>query len=136
LEQWLGYVKQGSSRRMLARMISLESRQTKLDGKVSNLLEKTHANSQALIDIQSVFSKFLGKLKDEPSSHLKHQASPHDANMVPKKIVAIHDVDPLDTFVGSSGNEVNVHSFSRGQIDSLVEINQNVTSPFMTTCDL
>ncbi len=52
---------------MSAIMTSLESKHIELDGKISNLLEKTHVNSQALIDINSMFTKFLGKLKDEPS---------------------------------------------------------------------
>jgi hypothetical protein len=54
---------------MLAKMISLENRHNELDGKISNLLKKPHANSQALIDIKSMFSKFLGTQKDELSSH-------------------------------------------------------------------
>ncbi len=45
------------------RLTSLETNQVELDGKVSNVLDKTHANSQALANIKSVFSKFLGKLK-------------------------------------------------------------------------
>jgi hypothetical protein len=76
---------------MSARMISLESRHNELDGKFSDLLKKPHANSQALIDIKSMFSKFLGTQKDELSSHLepkstceKKLASLHDASMVPK----------------------------------------------------
>jgi hypothetical protein len=56
-------------------MISLESKQIELDGKISDLLEKTHVNNQALIDINSMFSKFLGKLKDEPSWHLEPKST-------------------------------------------------------------
>jgi len=79
---------------MLAKMISLENRHNELDGKISNLLKKPHANSQALIDIKSMFSKFLGTQKDELSSHSEpkstcatceeKQTSFHDVSMVPK----------------------------------------------------
>jgi len=109
---------------MSTRKISLESKQIELDGKISNLLEKTHVNSQTLIDIKSMFFEFLGKLKDECSPHLEpkftceeQQASLHDTSMVPKKTIAIHDVDPLDTSIGGSGNEVSAHSLSRGKND-------------------
>jgi len=55
---------------MLVRLTSLETNQDELDGKVSNVLDKTHANSQALANIKFMFSNFLGKLKDQgnPSS--------------------------------------------------------------------
>jgi hypothetical protein len=45
---------------MLAKMTSLESKQIELDGKILNLLEKTYVNNQALIDINSMFTKFWG----------------------------------------------------------------------------
>jgi hypothetical protein len=52
------------------RLTNLETNQVELDGKVSNVLDKTHANNQSLAKIKFVFSKFLGKLKDQggPSS--------------------------------------------------------------------
>jgi hypothetical protein len=56
---------------MLVRMTSLKSKQTKLYGKVLSLLDKTHANSQTLVDVKSMFSEFLGKLKDQPNLHLE-----------------------------------------------------------------
>jgi hypothetical protein len=55
---------------MLARMISLKNKETKLDGKVLDLLDKTHANSQTLVDVKSMFPKLLGKLKDQANLHL------------------------------------------------------------------
>ncbi len=95
---------------MLAKMTSLESKHIELDGKVSNLLDVTHENSQALVDIKSMFSKFLGKLKDQTNPHSKpkptceeQQPSPHDVTMIPKEMFPMHDVDPLDTSVGGSG---------------------------------
>lgn len=95
---------------MLAKITNLENKHTELDGKVSNLLDATHENNQALVDIKSTFSKFLGKLKDQTNLHLEpkptfeeQQPSPHDVTMVPKELLPMHDVDPLDTFVGGSG---------------------------------
>jgi hypothetical protein len=38
---------------MLVKMNSLKSRETKLDGKVLDLLDKTHANNQTLVDVKS-----------------------------------------------------------------------------------
>jgi hypothetical protein len=52
---------------MLARLTNLETKQDKLDGKVLNVLDKTHANSQALVNIKSMFLDLLGKLKDHGS---------------------------------------------------------------------
>ncbi len=51
-------------------LTSLETKQAKLDGKVSNVLDKTHANSSSLVDIKSMFSNFLGKLKDQGNPSL------------------------------------------------------------------
>jgi hypothetical protein len=71
-----------------------------------------------------MFSEFLGKLKDQISSHLEpkstceeQQPSPHDVTMVLKEMLCMHDANPLDTFVGGSGNEVNAHSLSKEKID-------------------
>jgi hypothetical protein len=71
-----------------------------------------------------MFSEFLGKLKDQISSHLEpkstceeQQPSLHDVTMVLKEMLPMHDADPLDTFVGGSGNEVNAHSLSKEKID-------------------
>jgi hypothetical protein len=49
---------------MSTRLTNLETKQAELDGKVSNVLDKTHANSQTLANIKSMFLDFLGKLKD------------------------------------------------------------------------
>jgi hypothetical protein len=71
-----------------------------------------------------MFSKFLGKLKDQTNPHSKpkstyeeQQPSPHDVTMVLKKMLPMHDANPLDTFVGGSGNEASAHSLSREKID-------------------
>jgi hypothetical protein len=58
------------SRRVPTKLTSLETKQAKLDGKVSNVLDKTHANSQTLVDIKSMFLDFLRKLKDQSSPSL------------------------------------------------------------------
>jgi hypothetical protein len=55
---------------MLVRSTNLEIKQAELDGKVLDVLDKTHANSQALVDIKSMFLDFLGKLKDQGSLNL------------------------------------------------------------------
>lgn len=55
---------------MLARLTNLETKQVELDGKVLDVLDKIHANSQALADIKSMFLDFLGKLKDQGSPNL------------------------------------------------------------------
>jgi hypothetical protein len=49
---------------MLVRLTNLEIKQVELDGKVLDVLDKTHANSQTLVDIKSMVLDFLGKLKD------------------------------------------------------------------------
>ncbi len=49
---------------MSARLTSLETKQVESDGKVLNVLDKTHANSQTLANIKSMFLDLLGKLKD------------------------------------------------------------------------
>jgi hypothetical protein len=40
---------------MLARLTNLETKQAELDGKVLDVLDKTHANSQVLANIKSMF---------------------------------------------------------------------------------
>jgi hypothetical protein len=37
--------------------------------------------------------------------------------MVLKKLVAIHDADPLNTSIRGSGSEISSHSLSRGKND-------------------
>jgi hypothetical protein len=49
------------------KLTNLETNQVELDWKVSNVLDKTHANNQTLTNIQFMFSKFLGKLKHQGS---------------------------------------------------------------------
>jgi hypothetical protein len=42
---------------MSTRLISLETRQNDLDGKVSDMLDKTQTNNETLIHIKPMFSK-------------------------------------------------------------------------------
>lgn len=59
------------SRRMLARLTSLETKQNYLDGKVLDVLDNTQANSEALVDIKATFLEFLEKLKEQASAPSK-----------------------------------------------------------------
>lgn len=49
---------------MSVKLTSLETKQVELDGKVLDVLDKTHANNQTFANIKSMFLNFLGKLKD------------------------------------------------------------------------
>jgi hypothetical protein len=40
---------------MSTKLTNLETKQVELDGKVSDVLDKTYANSQALVYIKSIF---------------------------------------------------------------------------------
>jgi hypothetical protein len=52
---------------MSSKLTNLESGQNELDGKFFDMLDTTHANNQALVDIKTMFLEFLGKLKDHAS---------------------------------------------------------------------
>jgi hypothetical protein len=108
---------------MLVRLTNLETKQVELDGKVSDVLDKTHANSQVLANIKSMFSKFLGKLKDQGNissielkvfcEQLPSPPSPHVV-VTARIIVILFESNPSDTSGVSRGNG-NVHFLSRGK---------------------
>ncbi len=107
------------------RLTNLVTKQAKLEGKVLDVLDKTHANSQALANINSMFSNFLGKLKDQgsPSSvepkalceqQLPLPPSPHVVVLL-GVVAMLFESNPLETYGVGSGNG-NVHFLSRGKI--------------------
>jgi hypothetical protein len=51
----MDYLKQGTSRKMSTRLTNLESKQNELDGKFFDMLDTTHVNTQALLDIKIMF---------------------------------------------------------------------------------
>lgn len=59
------------SRRMLARLTSLKIKHNDLDDKILDMLDKTQANNEALVNIKVMFSKKLEKLKEQASFPLK-----------------------------------------------------------------
>jgi hypothetical protein len=108
---------------MLARLTNLETKQVELDGKVSDVLDKMHANNQVLVNIKSMFSNFLGKLKDQGNvssielkvfcEQLPSPPSPHVVVIV-RTLAMLFESDPLDTF-GVSRSNGSVHFLSRGK---------------------
>jgi hypothetical protein len=50
-----GLFKIGTSRKMSTRLTNLESKENELDGKFFDMSDITHANSQALVDIKTIF---------------------------------------------------------------------------------
>jgi hypothetical protein len=77
------------------------------------MLDTTHENNQALVDIKTMFSVFLGKLKDQANPPLELKSTCEEAQtdlhvVMQKKEINMHDVNFLK-------NE-SAHSLSKGNI--------------------
>jgi hypothetical protein len=110
------------SRRISAKLTSLEARQNDLDGKVLDMLDKTQANSEALANIKVMVLEFLEKLKEQASLPLEpkfvyDQEQQPSTPIVPLETFGMHNLDPLDTFIIGNGNE-STHSLPMGKIGS------------------
>ncbi len=68
-------------------LTNLESRLNELDGKFSDMLDTTHANCQAFVDIKTMFSEFLGKLMDQVSPLSKPKSTCEEAQTNPRVVM-------------------------------------------------
>lgn len=96
---------------MSARLTNLEIRQNELDGNFCDMLDTTHANNQALIDIKTMFSELLGKLKEQASPFSKPMSTCEEAQIdshvvMQKEKSTMHDVNLL--------NNESAHSLLKG----------------------